>query len=142
MIPTFARTWMLAVGVLLVIVPSIVAIATRRRGWLRPGGLSVVLFGAALVWPLFRLEYLDNWPSIESTFIADARMLAAVKVPVLFTHHFRHVNETTGVVMGATSRSYAARSESSKYLWSGSRPFRRLVKRSRTSLAAMLFLPV
>ena len=31
---------------------------------------------AALVWPLFHLEYLDNWKSIESTFIADARMLS------------------------------------------------------------------
>jgi len=27
------------------------------------------------VFPLFRLNYLDNWPSIESTFIADARLL-------------------------------------------------------------------
>jgi Ca-activated chloride channel homolog len=49
MIPTFARTWMLAVGVLLVVVPSVVTIATRRRGWLRPGGLAVALFAAALV---------------------------------------------------------------------------------------------
>jgi hypothetical protein len=31
----------------------------------------------ALIWPLFRLEYLDNWASIESTFIADARMIVA-----------------------------------------------------------------
>jgi hypothetical protein len=31
----------------------------------------------ALVWPLFHLDYLDNWKSIESTFIADARMLSA-----------------------------------------------------------------
>ncbi len=39
---------------------------------------SVVLLPlvAALIWPLFRLTYLDNWPSIESTFIADARMLS------------------------------------------------------------------
>lgn len=29
----------------------------------------------ALIWPLFRLEYMNNWPSIESTFIADARFL-------------------------------------------------------------------
>jgi len=33
--------------------------------------LSIVLIG-----PLFRLKYLDNWPSIESTFIAEARMIA------------------------------------------------------------------
>lgn len=30
-----------------------------------------------LIAPLFGLEYLANWPSIESTFISDARMLAA-----------------------------------------------------------------
>ena len=28
-----------------------------------------------LIWPLFKLKYMDNWSSIESTFIADARML-------------------------------------------------------------------
>jgi hypothetical protein len=36
---------------------------------------ALVVLAAALIWPLFRLTYLDNWPSIESTFIADARML-------------------------------------------------------------------
>ena len=30
-------------------------------------------------------------------------MLRAVKVPVLFTHHFRQVDEHTGVLMGALS---------------------------------------
>jgi len=30
-------------------------------------------------------------------------MLSAVKVPVLFTHHLRVVDETTGVLMGAIS---------------------------------------
>ena len=30
-------------------------------------------------------------------------MLRAVKVPVLFTHHFRIVDEATGVLMGASS---------------------------------------
>ena len=30
-------------------------------------------------------------------------MLKAVKVPVLFTHHFRRVDEATGVLMGAIS---------------------------------------
>lgn len=38
--------------------------------------LLVFILGSILIWPLFRLEYLDNWPSIESTFISDARMLA------------------------------------------------------------------
>jgi hypothetical protein len=29
-----------------------------------------------LIGPLFRVKYFDKWPSIESTFISDARMLA------------------------------------------------------------------
>jgi pimeloyl-ACP methyl ester carboxylesterase len=36
-------------------------------------------------------------------------MLASVKVPVLFTHHFRQVDETTGALMGAISDLQAAR---------------------------------
>jgi hypothetical protein len=39
--------------------------------------LLVLCLASVLIWPLFRLEYLDNWPSIESTFIADARMLGS-----------------------------------------------------------------
>ena len=35
----------------------------------------LVLFTAALIKPLFQLEYLDRWDSIESTFIADGRFL-------------------------------------------------------------------
>jgi len=38
-----------------------------------------------------------------------ARMLSRVKVPVLLTHHFRHVDESTGFVMGALSDLQAAR---------------------------------
>ena len=34
------------------------------------------LFGAALVWPYFTRKYTDKWPSIEATFISDARLLA------------------------------------------------------------------
>jgi hypothetical protein len=30
-------------------------------------------------------------------------MLAAVKVPVLFTHHYRHIDEATGRLQGALS---------------------------------------
>lgn len=37
------------------------------------------------------------------------RMLAAVKAPVLFTHHFRAIDETTGVLMGAISDLQADR---------------------------------
>lgn len=37
--------------------------------------LLVYALAAALIWPLFKLNYMANWASIESTFIADARML-------------------------------------------------------------------
>jgi pimeloyl-ACP methyl ester carboxylesterase len=37
------------------------------------------------------------------------RMLSRVQVPVLFTHHFRRVDETSGVLLGATSDLQAAR---------------------------------
>jgi pimeloyl-ACP methyl ester carboxylesterase len=37
------------------------------------------------------------------------RMLSAVKVPVLFTHHFRHVDEATGFLMGASTDLQAKR---------------------------------
>lgn len=36
----------------------------------------LAVFVAILIWPLFSLVYLDNWSSIESTFIADGRFLA------------------------------------------------------------------
>jgi hypothetical protein len=39
--------------------------------------IALLLLASALIAPLFHLGYLDNWPSIESTFIADARLLAA-----------------------------------------------------------------
>ena len=38
--------------------------------------LLVLFCSILLTGPLFRLKYMDNWPSIESTFIADARMLS------------------------------------------------------------------
>jgi pimeloyl-ACP methyl ester carboxylesterase len=37
------------------------------------------------------------------------RMLSSVKVPVLFTHHFRIVDEATGALLGASSDLQAAR---------------------------------
>jgi hypothetical protein len=45
-----------------------------RRG-LVVDSLLQVLIVSGLIGPLFWLKYLDNWPSIESTFISDARML-------------------------------------------------------------------
>ena len=44
------------------------------RRWLLD---SVLIFAlsAYLIWPLFRMDYMENWGSIESTFISDSRML-------------------------------------------------------------------
>jgi hypothetical protein len=46
----------------------------RRHSWFVD---CVVIFAlaSALIWPCYRLIYLDNWSSIEPTFIADGRML-------------------------------------------------------------------
>ena len=35
----------------------------------------IFVLAAVLIWPLFQVKYVDNWASIESTFIADARFL-------------------------------------------------------------------
>jgi hypothetical protein len=47
--------------------------ASRRSWWLDAG--LVWILAAILVLPLFKLKYLNNWPSIEATFVADGRML-------------------------------------------------------------------
>ena len=36
----------------------------------------ICLFTAVLIRPLFKMRYMDNWASIESTFISDARYLS------------------------------------------------------------------
>ena len=43
------------------------------------------------------------WTGTVAASCDHQRMLGAVKVPVLLTHHFRHVDEETGVIMGALS---------------------------------------
>jgi hypothetical protein len=47
-----------------------------KRYWRVVDTVLVLLLALFLVGPVFRITYLDNWPSIESTFIADARILA------------------------------------------------------------------
>jgi hypothetical protein len=49
--------------------------ASLVRGYLLDSFL-IFLLTAILILPLFRIEYLDQWGSIESIFIADARFLA------------------------------------------------------------------
>jgi pimeloyl-ACP methyl ester carboxylesterase len=49
------------------------------------------------------------WTGTVAASCDHARMLSAVKVPVLLTHHFRKVDEASGVLMGALSDLQAAR---------------------------------
>ncbi len=46
-----------------------------RRSWI-VDSLAIFFLTAILIGPLFKLVYLNRWPSIESTFIADGRMMA------------------------------------------------------------------
>ncbi len=43
------------------------------------------------------------WTGTMAASCNHERMLASVKVPVLFTHHFHMIDETTGTLMGALS---------------------------------------
>jgi pimeloyl-ACP methyl ester carboxylesterase len=59
-------------------------------------------------------EYDPEWARafVEGTVAASCRherMLAAAKVPMLLTHHSRHVDEATGVLMGALTDLQARR---------------------------------
>jgi pimeloyl-ACP methyl ester carboxylesterase len=49
------------------------------------------------------------WTGSVGASCDHGRMLAAVKVPVLFTHHFRHWDETKGFCLGAISDLQAGR---------------------------------
>ena len=48
----------------------------NRKRTLLFDSLILIFLAVLLIKPLFSLKYLNNWPSIESTFIADARMLS------------------------------------------------------------------
>ncbi|MER6546317.1 alpha/beta hydrolase [Streptomyces sp. NPDC001250] len=48
------------------------------------------------------------WTGSATASNDHARMLAAVKVPVLFAHHYRKVDEETGTLLGAVSDLQAA----------------------------------
>ncbi len=55
-------------------------------------------------------EWGDAFVSGRATLTCDHDiMLRHVKVPVLFTHHFRHVDPDTGQLIGAISDLQAAR---------------------------------
>src|SRR5215469_6890366 len=48
---------------------------SRERWLLLLDCAAILLACAVLIGPLWRIEYLRNWGSIDSTFIADARFL-------------------------------------------------------------------
>lgn len=45
-----------------------------RRDWILDCAIIAIL-AAILIWPMFKTRYYENWLSIDSTFIADARFL-------------------------------------------------------------------
>jgi pimeloyl-ACP methyl ester carboxylesterase len=78
------------------------------------GGEPGLRAGPAIEPPQNLKEYDPEWGRAFWTGTAAAscdheRMLASVKVPVLFTHHFRRVDEASGTLLGAISDLQAAR---------------------------------
>src|ERR1700704_2110132 len=45
------------------------------KRWILFDCALLCLFTATLIWPLFRLQYIDDWMSIEGSFIGDARYI-------------------------------------------------------------------
>jgi pimeloyl-ACP methyl ester carboxylesterase len=84
---------------------------TELPEWLRN---AMPMFGSGDEVPQQIKEYDPEWARAfwEGTVYAScehARMLAKVKCPVLYTHHFRHIDEATGSLMGAASDLQAKR---------------------------------
>jgi pimeloyl-ACP methyl ester carboxylesterase len=76
--------------------------------------LAPLMFGAAGEIPQRFKEYDPEWARAfwEGSVFAScdhARMLASVKCPVLYTHHFRYVDDNGGYLMGAASDVQARR---------------------------------
>lgn len=46
-----------------------------RRTWLLDFAV-IALLASALIWPIFKTKYYENWLSIDATFIADGRFLS------------------------------------------------------------------
>lgn len=72
------------------------------------------MFGSEGEIPQRVKEYDPEWARAfwEGSVFAScnhARMLARVKCPVLYTHHFRHVDDDRGYVLGAASDLQAKR---------------------------------
>ncbi len=80
-----------------------------------PPGIAAIVAGRAAEGVPQRLKEYDPewgrafWTGTVAASCDHARMLASVKVPVLFTHHFRNIDEATGTLMGASSDLQATR---------------------------------
>ena len=80
-----------------------------------PPGIAAIVAGRAEDGVPQRLKEYDPewgrafWTGTVAASCDHARMLASVKVPVLFTHHFRNIDEATGTLMGASSDLQAMR---------------------------------
>lgn len=86
---------------------------TELPEWLSRA-LVPLMFGNDGQVPQRLKEYDPEWARAfwEGSVFAGcdhARMLSAVKCPVLYTHHFRHVDETDGHLLGAASDLQAKR---------------------------------
>jgi pimeloyl-ACP methyl ester carboxylesterase len=89
------------------------AATTELPEWLSRA-LVPLMFGNDGQIPQRLREYDPEWSRAfwEGSVFAScdhARMLASVKCPVLYTHHFRYVDETDGHLMGAASDLQAKR---------------------------------
>ncbi|MHB8382001.1 MAG: alpha/beta fold hydrolase [Candidatus Binataceae bacterium] len=76
--------------------------------------IAPMMFGSEGAIPQRMKEYDPEWARAfwEGSVFAScdhARMLASVKCPVLYTHHFRHADEGSGSFMGAASDLQAKR---------------------------------
>jgi len=81
--------------------------------WLS-SALAPMMFGGGGEIPQRMKEYDPEWARAfwEGSVFAScdhARMLASVKCPVLYTHHFRYVDENKGYILGAASDPQAKR---------------------------------
>jgi pimeloyl-ACP methyl ester carboxylesterase len=89
------------------------AAKTELPEWIARAIVPLML-GAGGEIPQSLKEYDPEWARSfwEGSVFASCdheRMLAGVKCPVLFTHHFRHVDENSGALFGATSDLQARR---------------------------------
>lgn len=89
----------------------VAALPTELPGWM---AVLAGAFGMGEGGPPQQLKEYDPewgrafWTGSFSASCDHERMLRSVKVPVLFTHHFRMIDDATGALMGASSDLQAA----------------------------------